>query len=112
MYLVVGATGPIGLGGELCRQLSSSGRRVRALVRQAASEDERQAKLARTGVELVHGDLRDRRSLDEACRGIETVISTASMMVSSQQGDTVENVDGAGQSDLVDAAIGAGVSSF
>jgi uncharacterized protein YbjT (DUF2867 family) len=33
-------------------------------------------------------------------------------MVSSQEGDTVENVDGTGQTDLVDAADAAGVASF
>src|SRR5262245_50052511 len=111
MYLVVGATGPVGLGGEICRQLRSAGQSVRALVRPAANAD-RLAHFARIGVELVHGDLRNPRSLDAACRGIETVISTASMMVSSQEGDTVENVDGTGQTDLVDAASAAGVPSF
>src|SRR4029453_19557447 len=64
------------------------------------------------GVELVPGDLKNPASLDEACRGMKTVISTASMMVSGQEGDTVENVDGTGQTDLVDAANAAGVSSF
>src|SRR5215470_16954967 len=111
MYLVVGATGPVGLGGEICRQLRSGGQRVRALVRPTANED-RLANLTRIGVELIHGDLRNPRSLDAACRGIETVISTASMMVSSQEGDTVENVDGSGQTHLVDAASAAGVPSF
>ena len=76
MNLVVGATGPVGLGGEICRQLRSVGQPVRALVRPTANAD-RLANLARIGVELVHGDLRSRRSLDEACRGIETVISTS-----------------------------------
>jgi len=111
MYLVVGATGPVGLGGEICRQLRAAGQAVRALIRPTANAD-RVAYLARIGVELVPGDLKDRRSLDEACQGIETVISTASMMVSSQKGDTVENVDGTGQTNLVDAANAAGVASF
>lgn len=111
MNLVVGATGPVGLGGEICHQLRSAGQPVRALVRPTANAD-RLANLARIGVELVHGDLRNRPSLDEACRGIETVISTASIMVSSQEGDTIENVDATGQTDLVDAASAAGVPSF
>jgi len=111
MYLVVGATGPVGLGGEICRQLRAAGQPVRALVRPTANAD-RLANLGRIGVELIDGDLKNPRSLHEACRGIETVISTASMMVSSQEGDTVENVDGAGQPDLVDAANAAGVVSF
>jgi uncharacterized protein YbjT (DUF2867 family) len=111
MYLVVGATGPVGLGGEICRQLRCAGQPVRALVRPTANAD-RLTNLARIGVELIPGDLRNPRSLDEACRGIETVISTASMMVSRQEGDTVENVDGTGQTDLVNAANAAGVPSF
>ena len=111
MYLVVGATGPVGLGGEICRQLRAAGKPVRAIVRQTTNAD-RRANLARIGVELIDGDLKNPHSLREACRGIETVISTASMMVSRQEGDTVENVDATGQSDLVDAAIGAGVASF
>jgi uncharacterized protein YbjT (DUF2867 family) len=89
MYLVVGATGPVGLGGEICRQLRAAGQAVHALVRPTANPD-RLADLAHIGVEFVPGDLKDRRPLDEACQGIETVISTASMMVSSQKGDTVE----------------------
>src|SRR5262245_41750054 len=111
MYLVVGGTGPVGLGGEVCRQLRGLGKTVRALVRSTADPD-RVANLARIGVELTHGDLRNPPSLLEACRGIDTVISTASMMVSRQETDTVENVDATGQEALVDAAAAAGVGSF
>src|SRR5262249_40039635 len=111
MYLVVGATGPVGLGGEICRQLRAAGQPVRALGRPTANAD-RVADLTRIGVEFVSGDLKKPRSLHEACRGIETVVSTASMMVSHQDADTVENVDGTGQGDLVDAADAAGVRSF
>src|SRR5262245_33939967 len=111
MFLVVGATGPVGLGGEICRQLRAAGKPVRALVRPTANPDQL-ANLAHLGVELINGDLKNAQSLHGACRGIETVVSTASMMVSRQRGDTVENVDGTGQSDLVDAAEAAGVASF
>jgi uncharacterized protein YbjT (DUF2867 family) len=111
MYLVVGATGPVGLGGEICRQLRVADNPVRALVRSTANPN-RVANLARIGVELIAGDLKNPRSLHEACRGIDTVISTASMMVSNQEGDRVESVDGTGQNDLVDAAMAAGVGSF
>jgi len=98
VYLVVGATGQIGLGGEICRQLRAAGQPVRAIVRPTANAD-RLANLVRIGVELIDGDLKNPYSLQIACRGIETVISTASMMVSRQEGDTVENVDATGQSD-------------
>src|SRR5215467_5149407 len=111
MYLVVGATGPVGMGGEICRQLRAAGKPVRALTRTTANP-ERVASLARTGVELTTGDLKDPRSVYEACRGVETVISTASMMVSNQPGDAVEKVDGEGQLALVDATEAAGVDAF
>src|SRR5262249_48451951 len=111
MDLVVGATGPVGLGGEICRQLRDAGRAVRALVRPTSNAD-RLARLASLGVELIHGDLKSPRSLRDACRGIEMVVSTASMMVSRQEGDSVESVDGTGQTDLVHVADAAGVASF
>jgi uncharacterized protein YbjT (DUF2867 family) len=57
MYLVVGTTGPVGLGGEICRQLRAAGQPVRALVRPTANAD-RLANLARIGVELIDGDLK------------------------------------------------------
>jgi len=111
MTLVVGATGPIGLGGELCRLLRAEGRPVRALVRRA-SDARRVGTLRHMGVELVEGDLKDPESLERACRGARAVISTASMMVSRQADDTVERVDGRGHIDLVDAARASGVESF
>lgn len=110
MYLVVGATGSVGLGGEICRRLRAAGKHTRALVRPTANPD-RIANLRRIGVELIEGDLKNPRSLGAACAGIETVISTASVMTSRQPGDTVENVDARGQHDLVDAATAAGVAS-
>jgi uncharacterized protein YbjT (DUF2867 family) len=70
MYLVVGTTGPVGLGGEICRQLRAAGQPVRALVRPTANAD-RLANLARIGVELIDGDLKKPRSLQKACQGIE-----------------------------------------
>src|SRR5262245_40053986 len=111
MYLVVGATGPVGLGGSICHRLRMAGQPVRALMRSTANPG-RVASLARIGVELTGGDLKDPGSLLTACRGIDTVVSTASMMVSRQESDRVENVDATGQRDLVNAAATAGVRSF
>jgi uncharacterized protein YbjT (DUF2867 family) len=85
MYLVVGATGPVGLGGEICRLLREAGKPVRALVR-PTSDPERVAYLRNIGVEFVEGDLKDRISLDAACQGIYTVISSATTTVSRQIG--------------------------
>jgi NADH dehydrogenase len=109
MYLVVGATGF--LGGEICRRLVGKDARVRALVR-STSAREKVRYLERLGAELVEGDLKDRASLDAACRGATAVISTATTTVSRQPGDTIERVDRDGQLDLVDAAQAAGARHF
>jgi uncharacterized protein YbjT (DUF2867 family) len=103
MNLVVGATGPIGLGGEICRQPHAAGEPVRALVRPTADPGW-VAHLTRLGVAFVEGDLKDRASLDAACQDVRVVISSATTTVSRQPGDTVEAVDLAGQIQLVDAA--------
>lgn len=92
MYLVVGATGPVGLGGTICRLLRDRGEPVRALVRPTASPT-RVAELRRMGVDLVEGDLKNRASLDGACHDTRAVVSTASVMVSRQAGDSVETVE-------------------
>jgi len=109
VILVVGATGL--LGGEICRLLTQRGNRVRALVRGTSSAD-RVARLKSVGAEQVRGDLKDRRSLDAACRGVSAVISTASSTVSRQEGDSIESVDRLGQLGLIDAAAAAGVTRF
>jgi uncharacterized protein YbjT (DUF2867 family) len=111
MYLVVGATGPIGLGGEICRLLRAAGKPVRALLRPTANPERVEA-LRSIGVEFVEGDLKDRASLDAACQGIHTVISPATTTVSRQPGDTIEAVDLRGQIQLVDAAKAAGVERY
>lgn len=109
MNLVVGATGL--LGGEICRLLSAKGKPVRALVRPTADKA-RIEKLRSLGVELVQGDLKDRPSLDGACRGVTTVISTAATTISRQPGDTIQKVEQEGQISLIDAARAAAVSHF
>jgi uncharacterized protein YbjT (DUF2867 family) len=109
VILVVGATGV--LGGEICRLLAQRGKPVRALVRGTSSPD-RVADLARAGADRVRGDLKDRASLEAACRGASAVMSTASSTISRQAGDTIESVDRQGQLSLVDAAAAAGVKRF
>lgn len=109
MILVSGATGM--LGSEVCRLLADRGMAVRALVR-ATSNPEQVARLESFGVELVRGDLKDRASLDAACRDARAVISTASSTLSRQEGDSIESVDRRGQLSLIDAAAGAGVEHF
>src|SRR5688572_12456576 len=108
MHLVVGATGF--LGSQICRRLSD-GARVRALVRQTSDPSQVEA-LRALGVEIVTGDLKDRHSLDRACHGVRTVISTANSIRSRQEGDSLEATDLTGHQNLVEAAAGAGASHF
>jgi len=68
--------------------------------------------LKSVGAEQVRGDLKDRPSLDAACRGASAVISTASSTVSRQEGDSIESVDRQGQLSLIAAAAAAGVKQF
>jgi uncharacterized protein YbjT (DUF2867 family) len=108
VILVVGATGM--LGGEICGVLAQR-KPVRALIRGTSNPD-RVARLKSVGAQQVLGDLKDRASLDAACRGATAVISTASSTVSRQEGDSLESVDRQGQLNLVDAAAAAGVKHF
>jgi uncharacterized protein YbjT (DUF2867 family) len=109
MNLVVGATGL--LGGEICRQLVTGGKSVKALVRPTSDPVKVEA-LQRLGASVVQGDLKDRSSLDAACQGVTAVISTASSTLSRQQGDSIQTVDLEGQLNLVDAAKAGGVEHF
>lgn len=101
MNLVVGSTGL--LGGMIARRLQGSGTPLRVLVRSGSTDLE--------GAEAVQGDLKDRASLDAACRGVTTVITSAN---SAQRGgeDNVSTVDTEGNIALIDAARQAGVRRF
>jgi uncharacterized protein YbjT (DUF2867 family) len=109
MNLVVGATG-LG-GGEMCRLLAAVGQPVRALVRPTA-EPAKVMHLTGLGIDIAQGDLRDRASLERACRGVTAVISTASATPPAWHPpqNTIETVDWHGQIGLVDAARAAGVA--
>ena len=109
MILLAGATGF--LGGEVCRRLVQSGESVRGLVR-ATSDQAAVERLRAHGVETVVGDVRDRDSLDVACRGAQTVVTTVTTTRSRQPGDSIEATDEAGQLTLVDVARDAGVERF
>ncbi len=101
MNLVVGSTGL--LGGLITQQLLDKGLPVRVLLRGDAAPP--------SGVEAVRGDLKDRASLDAACAGVTTVITSAN---SAQRGggDNVATVDVEGNAALIDAAKKAGVKQF
>jgi uncharacterized protein YbjT (DUF2867 family) len=107
--LIVGASGL--LGSEICRVLLESGKPARALVRKTTAAI-KQEKLKSAGANLAYGDLKESSTLGEACKGVSTVISTASSTFSHQPGDSIESVDSRGQISLVEAAKAAGVRHF
>jgi len=109
LNLIAGATGM--LGSEICRLLREKGKPVRALVR-SSSNPETLARLRSSGAEIVQGDLKDPASLEVACRGVKSVISTASSMHSRQGGDSIDSVDRQGQLNLIEAAENAGAEQF
>jgi uncharacterized protein YbjT (DUF2867 family) len=109
MILVAGATGT--LGSEVVRRLRARTESVRALVRPTSSP-ERIAGLHAAGATIARGDLRVPESLDEACRGVDTVICTVSMIVTAQPGDSFSDTDDAGVRALIDAARRAGATRF
>lgn len=109
MNLVVGATGA--LGGEICRQLVDEGRPVRALVRESSPPD-RVERLRSLGVPTVRGDLKDRDSLAKACEGVNAVISTATVIVRAEEGDSFERTDHRGHIDLIEVAEKASIGRF
>jgi uncharacterized protein YbjT (DUF2867 family) len=105
MILVAGATGSLGM--EVCRLLCERGHAVRAMVRASSLRDQVE-RLHGLGAATVEADLKDRGSLENACRGAETIVSTASSTISRGAGDSIESVDRDGQIALVDAAERAG----
>lgn len=117
MILVVGATGL--LGGAIAQHLLLQGQPVRILVRQNSPSEQlalqgmaTSAKsLINAGAQPVYGDLKDRTSLDAACAGIDTVITTANAALRGGD-DNVESVDTQGTMNLIDAAKAAGVKHF
>jgi NADH dehydrogenase len=117
MILVAGATGR--LGGTIARRLLEQGREVRILVRHNSPSEElakqglatSAGSLIEAGAHPVYGDLKDRASLDPACDGIETVITTANSVLRGGE-DNLQTVDVQGNRNLIDAAKAAGVQQF
>lgn len=103
MILIVGSTGS--LGNAIARMLLARGEAVRILTRQDAPE------LVAAGAQAVRGDLKDRASLDRACAGVNTVITTANSALRGGD-DNTQSVDVDGNRNLVDAAKQAGVAQF
>jgi uncharacterized protein YbjT (DUF2867 family) len=64
------------------------------------------------GVEICHGDLRSRAAIEGACRGVTTVISTATAMGSKDKTLTLRAIDRDAQRVVVDVARESGVETF
>lgn len=109
MILSVGATGLVGL--EAARFLAAQQMAVRALVR-SSSDPAKLEKLRESGASLVVGDLKDASSIRNALRDVDIVVSSASVTLSRQPGDSIQSVDLEGQLALIDAAADAGVKHF
>jgi len=117
MILVVGATGI--LGGMITKRLLGEGKEVRILVRHNSPSEQmaRQGmatsarSLIDAGARPVYGDLKDRASLDAACKGIDAVITTANSAMRGGE-DNVDTVDRQGNRSLIEAARAAGVRQF
>jgi uncharacterized protein YbjT (DUF2867 family) len=105
VILVVGGSGM--LGGAIIRRLVSQGEKVRALVRDASTNNA----LTEAGVETVSGDLKDPMSLPAACDGASVVITTANSAGRGGE-DNVETVDLEGNRNLIEAASRARVEHF
>ena len=105
MILLAGSTGFV--GGMIARTLLERSRPLTILVR--PTSDHRP--LADAGARVALGDLKDPASLAAACRGVDTVITTAS---AGQRGgdDTPQTVDLEGNRSLIEAARAAGVKQF
>lgn len=104
MILVVGATGLV--GGMMVEGLLEKGHSVRILVRPQSKANSQP--LVEKGAQPVLGDLKDRASLDQACEGVDALLTTAN---SARRGgeDTVETVEIQGNRNLIDAAKAAKV---
>jgi NADH dehydrogenase len=103
----------------ITQRLLAAGKDVRILVRHHSPSEElaRQGlatpaqSLIDAGAQPVYGDLKDRTSLDAACQGIETVVTTANSALRGGE-DNVGTVDLKGNRNLIDAAKAAIVKHF
>lgn len=105
--LLTGGTGY--LGGWILRALLADGHEVRLLVRDPA----RGRALEAPGVGVAVGDVTDRNSLDQACRGAGAVVHAAAMVSAWQRDRAVfEKVNVQGLRNAALAAKDAGAAPF
>jgi nucleoside-diphosphate-sugar epimerase len=104
--LVTGGSGF--LGSHLVEALTARGETVRALVRPSSKTEH----LESLGVELVHGDLDDVQSLRAAAQGMERVYHCAALAADWGAWEAFRAANVSGVSNLLQAALGAGVKKF
>lgn len=105
MILLTGATGL--LGHYLVEALRREGFPLRLLVR----NPEKAKPLQSSNVDLIEGDILDQASLEEALKGIDTVIHAAGLVSFHQKDrERVMQVNADGTALLVDACLMAGVN--
>lgn len=102
--LVTGATGLV--GSHVTRLLVARGDAVRVLVRERSPLDE----LAALDVELVHGDVLDRRSVRRAMGGVQRVFHIAGVTSLRASADRVFAVNVGGTRIVLEEALRAGVA--
>jgi len=103
--LVTGAAGHVGL--NLVKTLLEEGRKVRALV------NRNRAGLEDLDIEIHKGNILDRKSLDEALKGVDVVFHCAGKI--SIMGDpdgSVWETNVTGVKNIAEAALSAGVKRF
>ncbi len=105
MILVAGGTGV--LGTRLVTLLASGGIPVRVMTRDPG----RAAHLRGANAEIVQGDVRDRADVRHAMSGA-TVVVSAIQGFGGTHAAGVQQVDGAGNSNLISEAAAAGVEHF
>lgn len=103
--LITGATGFI--GSNLVAAALERGHRVRALVRKGSP---REAQVPSAQVEIAYGDMTDRGSLEQACRGQEIVFNCAGVVSDWEASAVYQAVNVDGVDHLCTAAAGQGVA--
>jgi nucleoside-diphosphate-sugar epimerase len=99
MNLVIGGTGF--LGSEIVRQLLERGEQVRIFCRRPPEEP--------SHADIVLGNLSNRQSLSDACRGVETVYHTASLPSISVHWKPFYETNIVGTQNVMDACFENGV---
>lgn len=104
LHLVTGGGGFV--GGILARRLLEQGERVRVF--DIAKTDKVPA-----GAEFYQGDMRDRRAVRHACRGVDAVYHLAFIQATSKNVAAKRwNVNFKGTKNFIESSLDAGVSRF